>query len=111
MTNGVPEISDAGFDQAVARAAQARRAIHTIIDQVRAAELDLSAAFAAADSDELMGRCFAVKVFEVVPGIGKVRARRTMEQFGIDEGIWIRDVTPQDRERVIAALAEPSQSA
>lgn len=90
---------------AFARAAQARAAIATIIDSVRSGERDLPAAFAAADADPLMGRCFAVKVFEVVPDIGKVRARRTMSDLGLAEDIWIGDVPPGKRAEMIAALA------
>lgn len=98
--------SDLEFDRAVALADDARAAIQSIVERVESGALDLAGAFAAADADELTGRCFAVKVLEAVPGIGKVRARRTMESFGIDEGIWIRDVTPQDRDKVLAAFAE-----
>lgn len=101
-------MSDAGFDAAVARAAEARTAIHSIIGQVASGELDLSGAFDAADTNELTGRCFAVKVFEAVPGIGKVRARRTMQEFGIDEGLWIRDVPFEARSKVLEAFAGDS---
>lgn len=97
-----------GFEAAVAQAAEARSAIQSIIDRVGSGELDLAAAFAVADGDQLMGRCFAVKVFESVPGIGKVRARRTMEEFGIDEGIWIGDVAAEDRDKVIDAFSDIS---
>jgi hypothetical protein len=108
VTDAFAAAGGAGFEQAVERADQARLAIRNIIEQVRSGDLDLPQAFAAADGDELTGRCFAVKVLEAVPGIGKVRARRTMEALGIDEGIWIRDVSPEARAKVIEAFAEPA---
>lgn len=93
----------AAFD----RASTARDAIATIIDSVRSGQADLSAAFAAADADPLMGRCFAVKVFEAVPGIGKVRARRTMDHLELAEDIWIGQVPADKRAAITAAFAGP----
>ncbi len=101
-------MSDTQLDQAFARAAEARTAIADIIGQVRAAELDLAEAFAAGDANSLMGRCFAVKVFEAVPDIGKVRARRTMDSLGLAEDIWLAEVPTDKRTAVIAAFAEPA---
>jgi len=93
------------LDDAFSRAADARQAIAGVIDAVRAGELDLEAAFAQGDAELLVGRCFAVKVFEVVPDIGKVRARRTMEAVGLTEDIWLAQVPTDKRVEVIAALA------
>ena len=90
------------------RAAQARQAIAAIISDVRSGEIDLGAAFDAGDADPLMGRCFAVKVFEAVPGIGKVRARRTMADVGLEEDVWLADVPADKRQAMIAAFAAPA---
>ena len=93
---------------AFARATQARGAISEIIESVRSGQRDLDAAFDAADSDPLMGRCFAVKVIEAVPGIGKVRARRTMAKLGLAEGVWLVDVPAETRAQAIEALSGPT---
>ena len=97
-------------DQAAAfeRASQARHAIADIVAAVSSGDADLRAAFAAADADPLTGRCFGVKVFEAVPGIGKVRARRTMEALGLAEDIWLDQVPADSRAAVIAAFAAPA---
>lgn len=89
---------------ALVRAAHARSAITEVIAKVRCAELDLAAAFAIGDVDPLIGRCFAVKVFEVVPEIGKVRARRTMRDVGLAEDVWLNQVSEPQRRQVIAAF-------
>lgn len=99
------------LDRAFERAAEARAAIAAIIDAVRSGEIDLPQAWERADADGLTGRCFAVKVLEAVPGIGKVRARRTMEDIGIDEGIWLADVAPEARVAIAAAFADPDVDA
>lgn len=96
-----PELA-AAFERAEA----ARSAIADIIASVRSGEVDLAAAFAKGDEDELTGRCFAVKVIEVVPEIGKVRARRTMADLDIEEDVWLRDVTADQRSAIITALSD-----
>ena len=96
------------LEQAFERAAEARTAIAGVIDRVRAGDQTLQQAFDDADEHPFVGRCFAVKVFEAVPGIGKVRARRTMEELGLDEGIWLRDVPGPTRTAVIEAFARPA---
>jgi len=96
----------ATFEDAIARAGQARAAIDHIVSSVRSGERDLPAAFAVADEDSLIGRCFAVKVFEAVPGIGKVRARRTMEALGVAEDIWLGDVDQKARAAIVVAFGE-----
>lgn len=64
-----------------------------LVGQVRSGDLGLVDAFARADADPLVGRIFAVKVLEAVPGIGKVRARRTMASLGLDESITMVEVS------------------
>lgn len=100
----------AELDRAFQRAADARRAIRTVVDDVRSGALDLPGAFERAEADSLTARCFAVKVFEAVPGIGKVRARRTMEDLGLDEGIWLGDVPSSTRAAVMAAFDAPESA-
>ena len=93
-----------------ARAAEARQAIAGVIDGVRSGEVELASAFLIADTNPLVGRCFAVKVLEAVPGIGKVRARRTMQALDLEEGIWLHQVRPETRVAVIEAFAKPVSS-
>ncbi len=95
---------------AFARAVQARQAIAGVIDGVRSGDVDLASAFLTADTNPLVGRCFAVKVFEAVPGIGKVRARRTMQAFDLEEGIWLGQVPLETRVAVIDAFVQPVPS-
>lgn len=95
------------LEGAIIQAAAARAAIAAVVDEVRSEIIDLDEAFARGDSDALTGRCFAVKVFEVVPGIGKVRARRTMETIGLAEDIWLRDVPEKQRAEIVVAFATP----
>lgn len=93
------------FSMAIERANQARTSIEALVESVRSGERALADAFTAGDADPLMGRCFAVKIFEAVPGIGKVRARHTMRDIGLAEDIWLGDVPAAKRVEIMAALA------
>lgn len=81
-------------EAAYAWVAQAIQAREELIAQVRSGEIALVDAFATAQTDPLVGRAFAVKVLEAVPGIGKVRARRTMASLGLAEDLTMADVEP-----------------
>lgn len=86
-------------------AAEIRGAGEAIVASVRSGEIDLDAAHARADADPHTGRVFAVKVYEAVPGIGKVKARRTMADIGLDDDVTLAGV-PVDKRVEITARFE-----
>lgn len=88
------------WPRAFARAAEARDAAVAIIAQVRSGDLTLEQAYARADADTMSGRVFAVKVLEAVPGIGKVRARRTMEMFDVAEDSTLAGISATARAQI-----------
>lgn len=89
-----------GWSSAFEWAASARTAAATIVDRVRSGEITLPEAFEIGDNDALMGRVFAVKVFEAVPDIGKVRSRRTMAAIGLADDITLAAVPPEGRSKI-----------
>jgi hypothetical protein len=93
------------WPQAFDRAETARRSIADIIAQVESEQLDAFGAFERGDNDPLIGRTFAVKVLEVLPGVGKVRARRTMASLGIGGEASLASLTSYDRQRIVDAFA------
>lgn len=48
-----------------------------------------------ADGNDHIGKMKVLAVLESLPGVGKVKARRTMEQFGISETRRVRGLGPQ----------------
>ena len=53
-----------------------------------------------------LGPVKVVAVAEVVPGVGKVRARRLLEALGIAEGTRWADLGPEGQRRLAAALSQ-----
>lgn len=92
--------------QAFAWADQVRTRRERLVDAVRAGEFDLSRAFAEAAADPFVGRAFAVKVFEVLPGVGKVKARRTMASMGFDEDVRLDAIEDKDQEAFVDVFAQ-----
>jgi len=82
-----------GWSEAFAAAAALRAAFESVVEEVRRGDLDLEGAHDRADADPLTGAVFAVKVYEAVPGIGKVKARRTLEAVGLDEDVTLGEVS------------------
>ena len=94
------------WSEASAKAAALRQAFEMVIEEVRSGDLDLDGAHTRADSDALTGAVFAVKVYEAVPGIGKVKARRTMEALGLDEDATLGAVPAAARAAILERFAE-----
>ena len=86
---------------------EARSAISRIVGLVGDAEIDLDGVFALADAEPMIGRVFALKVFEAVPGVGKVQARRKMALLGIDGEATLSSLTTDVRLQIVDALCPP----
>jgi hypothetical protein len=91
---------------AIARAQQMRLHRAWLLTEVAAGDLSIDALL----DDVTMGEwCATVKVVvvaEKVPGVGKVRARRAMEQLGVAEGARWGEVDPATLRRLWSTMAE-----
>ena len=70
--------------------------------------VDLAELLVRADSDDVVGKMKLLAVLESLPGVGKVKARRTMEEIGISETRRMKGVGAQQRARLLEAF--PSRS-
>jgi ribosomal protein S13 len=57
-----------------------------------------------ADSDELIAGIKVLAVLESLPGVGKVKARRTMDEVGIADTRRLRGLGEQQRKALLAAF-------
>jgi ribosomal protein S13 len=58
----------------------------------------------AAESDETIGKMKVLAVLEALPGVGKVKARRTMDEVGIAETRRVRGLGSQQRETLLKSF-------
>lgn len=89
---------------ALEKAAVARRARSELKEQLKMGSLPLLELFEKADADEIVGKMKVVAALESLPGVGKVKARRTMEQIGISDSRRLRGLGEQQRKSLLEAF-------
>ena len=57
-----------------------------------------------AGDDDHVGKMKVLAVIEALPGVGKVKARRTMEEIGIAETRTIKGLGTQQRDALLKAF-------
>ncbi len=57
-----------------------------------------------ADDSDIVGKMKVLAVLESLPGVGKVRARRTMEEIGIADTRRVRGLGDQQRKSLLEAF-------
>ena len=57
-----------------------------------------------ADTDEVVGKLKVLSLLESLPGVGKVKARRLMEDIGISETRRVKGLGPQQRQSLLEQL-------
>ena len=63
--------------------------------------ITLSELLQRAGNDELVGKMKVVSVLESLPGLGKVKARRLMEQIGISETRRLQGLGSNQKEALL----------
>ena len=60
---------------------------------------------AQVDGNAIVGKTKVLAVIESLPGVGKVKARRTMEEIGIAESRTLKGLGAQQRKALLEAFA------
>ena len=97
-----PSLTPEQREQALAKAAAARRARAELKEQLKSGSLSLSALLQRAETDEHTGGMKVLAVIESLPGVGKVKARRTMDQIGIADTRRVRGLGEQQKKALLA---------
>lgn len=92
-----PQLTAEQRQAALAKAAEARRARAELKEKLKLGSLTLAELLAASADDDVIGKMKVVAVLESLPGVGKVKARRTMEEVGISESRRVRGLGDQQR--------------
>ncbi|MEY3358068.1 MAG: hypothetical protein RIR87_1127 [Actinomycetota bacterium] len=105
-------------DEVMQRLTRLRNGIDRLVASVRDGHVSLSDVFAIADRDtapadddsvpsdgEVASFVYLVKVAEAVPGVGKVRARRILEEHGLGERTRVGAVPRDVRAALVAAFS------
>ncbi len=87
--------------QALAKAAASRRQRAELKEKLKMGSITLDELLEQGDRDEVVGRTKVVVVLESLPGLGKVKARRLMEQLNISPARRIQGLGAKQREALL----------
>ena len=99
-----PQLTPEQRQAALAKAAEARKARAEIKEKLKMGSLTLKELMEQAIGDEIIGKMKVLAVLEALPGVGKVKARRTMEEIGISETRRIRGLGEQQKKSLLEAF-------
>jgi hypothetical protein len=93
--------------QALAKAAAARKARAEIKDHLKTGRTSLNDLLGQAAGNDTVGKMKVLAVLESLPGTGKVKARRLMEQIGISETRRLQCLGTKQRDALLEAIERP----
>ncbi len=96
-----PLLSDEARQAALAKAAEARQVRSELKQRLKMGSLSLAELLHQADQNDTVGKTKVLSVLESLPGVGKVKARRTMEAIGIAENRRLRGLGGKQREELL----------
>ena len=99
---GLPQLTDEQRRQALVKAGEARRARAEVKELLKMGSLTVARLLERADGDEMLARMKVLAVLESLPKLGKVKARRTMEEIGISESRRLRGLGAQQRSALVS---------
>lgn len=93
-------LSDEVRRAALVKAAAVRRERAELRVQLKAGDIALSELLGRV-GDDTVGKMKVLSVLESMPGVGKVKARRAMEQISISESRRLRGLGSRQRQRLL----------
>jgi hypothetical protein len=90
---------------ALEKAAAARKARAELKERLKMGSLSLGELLKLSDDDETVGKTKVLAVLEALPGVGKVKARRAMEEIGIAETRRLRGLGKEQRKSLLEAFS------
>ena len=96
-----PSLSPDDRQSALDKAAAARRQRAELKDKLKMGSMSLKEVIDQSARDEVVAKTKVVNVLESLPGVGKVRARRLMEEVGISDARRVRGLGAQQREALL----------
>ena len=91
---------------ALDKAAKVRRERAEVKEKLKMGSLSLEELLTKADSDDTVGKMKVQSVLESLPGLGKVKARRLMEQVGISESRRLQGLGANQRNALLSHMAK-----
>ncbi|MGA0879788.1 MAG: integration host factor, actinobacterial type [Ilumatobacteraceae bacterium] len=99
-----PQLTPEQRAAALAKAAEARAARAEIKRQLKQGSMTVADALASSDAN--VGKLKVISMLESLPGLGKVKARKIMEEVGIADNRKIQGLGAQQKKALLEHLAK-----
>ncbi len=99
---GLPQLTDEQRRAALVKAAEARRVRAEMKNLLKMGSISMSELLVQSDDEVILAKMKVLAVLESLPKLGKVKARRTMEEVGISESRRLRGLGTQQRAELVA---------
>jgi len=100
-----PSLSPDQRQAALEKAAAARRARAELKEKLKMGSLSLEELLEQGGQNDTVGKMKVISVLESLPGLGKVKARRMMEEIGISESRRVQGLGVNQREALLRETA------
>jgi hypothetical protein len=96
-----PALTPEQRQAALEKAAAARRERAELKEKLKMGSVNLRELLNLADRHEVVAKMKVLAVLESLPGVGKVKARRMMDEIGISETRRVRGLGEQQRSKLL----------
>lgn len=93
----LPPLSEEQRKAALEKAAVARRRRAEVKAKLKTGSMGLTDLLVDSDNDEILGKMKVSAMLEALPGVGKVRAQKVMEELGISTTRRLRGLGDKQR--------------
>jgi S13-like protein len=101
----LPTLTEEQRKEALAKAAEARRARAEVKNQLKAEKLTLRDLLSK-EGDDVVGKMKVSSVLESLPGVGKVRARKIMERLDISTTRRVRGLGAKQKDALLTEFGK-----
>ncbi len=102
---GLPEITPEQRQEALAKAAEARRLRAEIKELLKTGSLTISEVLEQAEENAYVANMKVGSLLPSLPGMGKIKAKRFMEEHGIADNRRIRGLGSRQRAAILEQFA------
>jgi S13-like H2TH domain len=99
-----PQLTPEQRANALKKAAEARTARAELKQRLKMGSVTLADALSKANEDDVIGKLKVLSLLESLPGVGKVKARRIMEDIGIADTRRMKGLGAQQRQSLLEQL-------
>lgn len=97
----LPKLTDKQRKEALAKAAEARKARAELKEQLKRGDITLKEVLDKASSDEIIGKTKVSALLESLPKVGKVKAKEIMDELEIAQTRRLRGLGDRQRRALL----------